>query len=320
MIISASRRTDIPAFYADWFCNRLKEGFIVTRNPFNMKQLSKLHLDNESVDAIVFWTKNARPMLNKLDFIEESGIPYYFQFTITPYGEELEPNLPKDKGEVIEAFKTLARRIGSERVIWRYDPILFNKKYTTGFHVRAFSRCAELLEGSTKKAVISFVDMKYNSTKQIGKLGIGDGSQNEKNSLAATIAEKAAQHGIAVESCSEELNLQSCGISHGHCIDATLIERISGKALDAKGRRKDRHQRLACGCISSTDIGAYNTCLHNCAYCYANYSPKTIVSNSKSHNPNSPVLIGSCNANSLEFKKASTALIEKSRQPGLFEI
>lgn len=317
MILSVSRRTDIPAFYSDWFYTRLKEGFVVTRNPFNANQLTKLHLDADHVDAIVFWTKNARPMLSRLDELDNARIPYYFQFTITPYGQDLEPNLPKDKSVVIEAFKSLAQRIGQDRVIWRYDPILFSSKYTTDFHKRAFSRCADLLAGSTNKVIISFLDMDYNNTKRIQKLGIGDGSQGEKNALAAFFAESARQHGMTIETCAEDIDLEEYGITRGHCIDSNLIEHITGKTLTKKGSGKDKNQRLACGCIGSTDIGIYNTCAHGCAYCYANFSPKAILGNREKHDPSSPVLLGRCDAEALDFKKVNSVFAKESLQEKL---
>lgn len=312
MIISASRRTDIPAFYSEWFYNRLREGFVITRNPFNANQLSKIRLDADVVDAIVFWTKNARPMLDQLDELDESGIAYYFQFTITPYRQDLEPHLPSDKSVLIETFKALAERIGPERVIWRYDPILFSGRYTMGFHKRAFERCSELLRGATQRVVISFLDMDYNNTKNISELGITDGTVEEKNELAAFISTTAKGHGMAVETCAEEIDLEACGITHGHCIDADLIERITERTLLPKGKNKDKSQRLLCGCIGSTDIGVYNTCLHGCAYCYANYSQGAIRNNHQKHDPSSPLLLGTCNPDDVPYKKDQRSLFDRS--------
>ena len=303
MIISASRRTDIPAFYADWFYNRLREGFVVTRNPFNAHQLTKLRLSPDVVDAIVLWTKNAKPMIDRLDELDATGIPYYFQFTITPYGQDLEPRLPANKTGLIDTFKALSERLGPDRVVWRYDPILFSEKYCMGFHKRAFAKCASLLEGAASRVVISFIDMDYHNTKNIQGLGIGDGTADEKNELAAYISEVAHGHGMTVETCAEEIDLDACGIRHGHCIDADLIEKIAGKSLSARGRGKDKSQRLLCGCIGSTDIGVYNTCLHGCTYCYANYSQGSIKTNCAKHDPTSAVLLGTCDPEKLQFKK-----------------
>lgn len=308
MIISASRRTDIPAFYADWFFNRLKEGFVVTQNPFNANQLSKISLDSSVVDAIVFWTKDPRPMISRLDELDASGIAYYFQYTITPYGKDLEPHLPANKTPLIEAFHALSKKLGADRVIWRYDPILFSEKYTMGFHERAFRRCASLLSGSTKKCIISFLDMDYNNTKAIDKLGIRDGSTEEKNETASLFSRIAAEYDISVETCAEEIDLDKCGVKHGHCIDGDLIEQITGKRLMPKGKQKDKNQRLLCGCIASTDIGSYNTCLHGCTYCYANYSQGAIKGNREKHDPLSPLMVGTCNAEQLDFRKGQKSL------------
>ena len=320
MIISASRRTDIPAFYAEWFYKRLEEGFVVTRNPFNANQLTKLRLDAEVVDAIVLWTKNARPMLARLDELDATGIPYYFQFTITPYGQDLEPRLPASKTVLIDTFKELSERLGPERVVWRYDPILLSEKYSIGFHERAFAKCAGLLEGYATRAVISFLDMDYNNTKNIQRLGISDGTTEEKNELAAYIAGVAHEHGMTVETCAEEIDLDVCGIRHGHCIDADLIERISGKRLSTRGRGKDKGQRLLCGCIGSTDIGVYNTCLHGCAYCYANFSQGSIDANLAKHDPNSPVLIGTCDPDELPFKKDQKSFFAGPLEPDQMQL
>ena len=314
MIVSASRRTDIPAFYSEWFYNRLAEGFAVTRNPFNADQLSKIKLDSRTVDAIVFWTKDPRPMLSRLDELDESQIAYYFQFTITPYRRDLEPNLPADKSVLIDAFRILSARLGTDRVIWRYDPILFSESYSMSYHKRAFERCASLLEGAAHRVIISFLDMDYNNTKNIRKLGITDGTIQDKNEIASFISDTANKHGMTVETCAEEIDLEACGITHGHCIDADLIERIAGKKLLPKGRIKDKNQRGLCGCLASTDIGIYNTCLHGCTYCYANYSQDRILSNHEKHDPTSPVLLGSCNPNEIQFKKDQRSLFDTTNE------
>jgi Domain of unknown function (DUF1848). len=156
MIISASRRTDIPAFYSEWFLNRIKAGFLIVRNPMNPKQLSRIVLTPDVVDCIVFWTKNPTPMLPKLDELKDYN--YYFQFTLTGYGQDIERNLPSKKDVLIPAFLELSEKIGAHRVIWRYDPILINSKYSEEYHVSAFKQIAEALNGHTEKCVFSFVD------------------------------------------------------------------------------------------------------------------------------------------------------------------
>ena len=320
MIISASRRSDIPAFYSDWFMNRLREGFVVTQNPFNANQKTKYKLTWDVVDAIVFWTKNPIPLMKHLDELEASGIPFYFQCTLTPYRQDMEPHLPADKSVIINALKELSVQLGNlgpARVIWRYDPIFFSDKYTLDFHRRAFARAAELLEGAVERCVISFLDMDYRNTKAIEKIGIRDGSIEEKNEIARFISETAKKHGMSVESCAEEIDLEALDIKHGKCIDPDLIERISGRKLKSKGHKKDKNQRLACGCVASVDIGMYNTCKHGCVYCYANYSAGAIEGNCVKHNPASPLLLGECDATELDFKKDQKSFFE---EVGLFDI
>lgn len=308
MIISASRRTDIPALYSDWFFNRLKDGFVVNQNPFNANQLTKIRLDSGVVDAIVFWTKNAKPFAGRLAELDDRGFFYYFQYTINPYGQDMEKCLPKDKRELIDAFKDISSQIGASRVIWRYDPIFFNDKYTMDFHRRAFEKCAALLKGETERVVISFLDMDYNNTKAINSLGIHDGSAEEKRGIAEAIAEIAEDCGMVVETCAEEIDLSDYGVKHGHCIDASLIERLTGRTLSPKGHSKDKNQRALCGCASSIDIGMYNTCLHGCEYCYANYSASAIETNLKKHIKTSSLLLGKCDADNVPWRKNQESL------------
>jgi len=255
-------------------------------------------------------------MLDRLFKIDEKGIPYYFQFTITPYGKDMEPGLPEDKGVLIETFQKLSEMLGPQRVIWRYDPILINEKYSVGFHCRAFEKCATLLEGHTERVVISFLDMDYNNTKAIQKLGIRDGSADEKNQMAKFMADTARTRGMSLETCAEDINLDAYGINHGRCIDPLLIEEISGKHLSTKGRKKDGNQRELCGCIGSVDIGSYNTCKHACAYCYANYSQAAISGNVAQHHPGSAVLIGEVNPDELSFKKDQVSMFDERSSTG----
>ena len=157
MIISASRRTDIPSYYSEWLFNRIQNGFVLVRNPMNIHQISKINLAPDMIDGIVFWTKNPSPMLSRVG--ELNKYTYYFQFTINPYGEEIEQALPSKRKVIIPSFIDLSIKIGADRVIWRYDPILINKKYTIEKHIKYFEMLARLLKGYTKKCVISFVDM-----------------------------------------------------------------------------------------------------------------------------------------------------------------
>jgi hypothetical protein len=304
MIISASRRTDIPALYSEWFFNRISEGFVVTKNPFNAKQLTKLHLSPDVVDAIVFWTKNAAPMIDRIGDLKQRGFCYYFQFTLTPYEKDVEPGLP-DKRAVIETFRRLSDKIGRERVIWRYDPIFLSNRYSMAWHENQFAEYAKILKGYTEKVVISFLDMDYNNTKKIENSGIRDASVMEKNQLAKMIADIAGDAKLKVATCAEDIDLDNFGIEHGRCIDGDLIGRLCGTPLDVK---KDKYQRDICGCVASTDIGVYNTCNHACVYCYANFTKSTIAANRNNHDPHSPILIGQCDDSNVKDKKDQKSL------------
>ncbi len=286
MIISASRRTDIPAFYSEWFFRRLEQRFALTRNPMNFNQVRRVSLEKDAVDCFVFWSKNPRPMLGKLSAL--SRYTYYFQFTLNCYGEDIESGLPA-KRELIDTFKALSDAVGKERVIWRYDPILLNENYNIGHHIESFSKMAEALRGSTEKVTLSFIDYYRKIEKNVAKLNIRCLNHEEKRVLAKALSETARENGMRIDSCSEDINLEKYGIEHARCIDAELIERLSGKSVPAK---KDKNQRIECGCVASVDIGAYNSCLNGCAYCYANYSEASVEKNRKAHNVNSPLLIG----------------------------
>lgn len=287
MILSASRRTDIPAYYFEWFRNRVREGFVCVRNPMNLRQVSRIDIRPEYVDCIVFWTKNAAPALRYLD--ELARYKYYFQYTVTGYGRDVEPNVPDKKKIILPSFQELARRIGPKRMIWRYDPILFTERYTPEYHLRAFRQIAETLDGYTEKCVISFVDVYAKNAKNIAALGKYDMADKELGAFAGELAGIAREHGMKTATCAEKTDLSGYGIEHSCCIDRQLIEEIIGAKLNVK---KDRVQRAECGCAESMEIGSYNTCLHGCAYCYANYSRESVKKNCGSCDPHSPILCG----------------------------
>lgn len=287
MIISASRRTDIPTYYSEWFFNRIKEGFVYVRNPMNIHQISKISLSPEVVDGIVFWTKNPVPMLDKLDRLEDYA--YYFQFTVNSYAKDIEANIPSKNDIIVPAFIELSRKIGPEKVIWRYDPIMLTSKYSIDYHVNYFNELAKRLSGYTHKCVISFVDFYRNTQTHLKDLNILPLGENEMYELAERLVEIARKNNLIVESCAEKINLDQFGIQHGHCIDCNLLERISNCKMDLS---KDKNQRPECGCMESIDIGAYNTCKNGCKYCYANFSQTTVNKNTGLHNPYSPLLFG----------------------------
>ncbi|MDP3008439.1 MAG: DUF1848 domain-containing protein [Methylococcales bacterium] len=294
MIISASRRTDIPAFYAEWFMNRIREGFLYTRNPFNAHQIKKVSLLPQDVEAIVFWTRNPEKLIPYLDELHEKQYNYYFQYTITGYPRTLEKSVPNPTRS-IDTFIKLSDKIGSGKVIWRYDPILLSNYVGIDDHKRLFSKIAQSLEGKTKRVVISFADL-YKKTernlKAVEGLFYNDITANNDAilDLSEFMVKTALQHGMSIKSCAEEIDLLNVGIEHGKCIDEEILKSEFELSLNPK---KDKGQREACGCIKSIDIGEYNTCLHGCSYCYATFNEKTVIKNKKQHDPNSPFLIGS---------------------------
>jgi hypothetical protein len=288
MIISASRRTDIPCYYPEWFFNRLREKYVLVRNHRNARQVSRIDLSPDVVDAIVFWSKNPKPMLDTLPLLAE--YPFYFQFTLNSYSEDIETGLPNKK-EIIDTFKTLSDRTAPYRVMWRYDPILLNDKYTVTYHIENFALLARRLKGFAEKVTISFIDFYPKIMKNIGGLNIREISVEEKMTLVESLSRIARENGFAMDTCAEDIDFSKYGVTHARCIDDNLIERITGYPLQVT---KDKTQRLICGCVASVDIGAYNSCLNGCLYCYANFSKKTVQDNNMKHNLDSPLLIGDC--------------------------
>ena len=287
MILSVSRRTDIPAFYSDWFFNRIKEGFLYVRNPMNAHQLSRIDLSAEVVDCIVFWTKNPAGMLARLDELERYS--YYFQFTLTGYGRDLEANLPNKREVLIPCFQQLSKRLGKERVIWRYDPIALNGRYTIDDHERAFRTIADFLSGYTEKVVISFVDLYAKVQRNTKGQNLREITEDEMLELARRLVKLAGERGLVVESCAEHVDLHSVGVEHGCCIDRRLIERLLRYRLTCG---KDKNQRPECGCFESIDVGSYNTCRNGCLYCYANFNQSLVARSAALYDPHSPLLCG----------------------------
>ena len=286
MILSVSRRTDIPAFYSDWFFNRMKEGFVYVRNPMNIHQVSRITLSPEVVDCIVFWSKNPRPMLDRLGELKD--YMYYFQYTINAYDQGLEAGVPRKEG-IINTFKVLSEAIGPKRVIWRYDPILLTETLDKDYHINYFEELAKRLEGYTNTCVISFVDLYKKTQRNLRDKNVREPSTAEMLELAAKMFVIAKHYGMNIQTCAEEIALESVGIKHGKCIDNALIEDLLGVKLVVS---KDPNQRKECGCVQSIDIGEYNTCAHGCKYCYANFREDIVVKNKMAHDPDSPLLIG----------------------------
>lgn len=288
MILSVSRRTDVPSYYSKWFLNRIKEGFLYVRNPMNPKQISRIDLSPEVVDCIVFWTKNPAPMLEGLD--ELAAYSYYFQFTLTGYGKDVECNIPHKKEQMIPIFQRLSEKIGAKRVVWRYDPILFNETYSPEYHLKAFEQIAIALKGYTKKCVISFVDEYAKNRKSMQALKVYQLPERELGDFVRKLGIIAKENEMVIASCAEYMNLEPYGVVPSSCIDKELIEELIGCKLKAS---KDKGQRPECGCVESVEVGAYNTCKNGCKYCYANHSPESVAENCRKYDVNSPQLCGS---------------------------
>ena len=287
MIISASRRTDIPAHYADWFLERLREGFVLVKNPRNAKQVKRVSLAPEDVDGIVFWTKNPQPMLPHLHALSQYA--YYFQATVTPYGPDVEPGIPDKDEIIIPSVLRLSEAIGPGRVVWRYDPILLSDKYTKEFHYEAFDAMARRFSGRVVRCTISFLDMYKNTARNARAMGLIPVEEADMLEMAEKIALIAKSHGIPVTACAEPIDFSRFGIARARCIDPELLEATSDRSIDFK---RQKSQRPECGCADSVDIGVYNTCPNGCKYCYANFSPAMIRENLLHRDSGTPFLNG----------------------------
>ncbi len=297
MIISASRRTDIPAFYAAWFMKRVQEGFFYRINPFNSKQVTGFSLKPEDVDAVCFWTKNPRPLMKHLHELDERGLNYLFQFTLNPYDAVFEPHVPPLQ-ERIDTMIELARLIGPERVIWRYDPIILSSATPVSWHLEQVEHLSERVGNATRRLIFSFYDFYGPGEGRLGKAlrGVGidlkDITALEHRAELGPVAQGfktcADRHNLEIFSCCEEMDLSTFGIEHGACIDGSLINNLFNVSVPPG---KDKNQRNACRCTESADMGAYNTCGFGCTYCYANRSERMIEANRRKHFPDSPSLL-----------------------------
>jgi DNA repair photolyase len=330
VIVSASRSTDIPAFYAKWFINRITKGHIVWYNPFNQQPL---YVSFINCKVIVFWTKNPKPIIPYLKELDKIGIHYYFQYTLNDYEKELfEPNVP-DLEKRINTFKELSNYIGKERVIWRFDPIIVTSQLTPREILKRIWSIGNKLKGYTDKLVFSFIDIK--SYRKVQRNLVKESSMYEKETIENSepttnqmneiaeglmkIRERWRTEGweISLATCAEEINLGKYEISHNRCIDGALMKKLFAEDKEliyylnygkfpenntlfeeqfdkiplSAEKLKDKGQRKACGCMISKDIGMYNTCSHLCTYCYANTSKKTVIKNMKLHNEKNESII-----------------------------
>lgn len=283
MILFVSGRTDIPAFYSNWFINRVKAGFVDVRNPFNQKLVSRIYFSD--VDLIVFCSKNPLSMINKLDILK---VPVLFHVTITPYGKDVEPNIP-DKRLIIEGVKKLSLVLGIDNVVVRYDPIFLSDKYNVDYHIRAFDKLCKNLNGYVNKIIVSFMDEYKNVRNNKNILKYRAFTREDYKKIGEAFSKSAMDNGMSVQTCFEDEDLTQYGFVKGECLSHELAYILTGKKFKSSNVRKEKK----CECVQMVDIGDYNSCMHMCKYCYANYDEKAVSNNFERHDDNSSLLIGS---------------------------
>lgn len=283
MILFASGRTDIPAFYSNWFINRVKAGFVDVRNPFNQKLVSRIYFSD--VDLIMFCSKNPLPMINKLDTL---NVPVLFHVTITPYSKDVEPNIP-DKRLIIEGVKKLSLVLGIDNVVVRYDPIFLSDKYNVDYHIKAFDKLCKNLNGYVNKIIVSFMDEYKNVRSNKNILKYRAFTREDYKKIGEAFSKSAHDNGMSVQTCFEDNDLTQYGFVKGECLSHELAYILTGKKFKSSNVRKEKK----CECVQMVDIGDYNSCMHMCKYCYANYDEKAVSNNFERHDDNSSLLIGS---------------------------
>lgn len=284
MILNTGSRTDIPAFYSEWFYNRIRDGYVLVRNPYYPSQITKYLLKPEVIDLMVFCTKNPLPMLDKISLL--SAFDTFWFVTITPYGEEIEPLVPP-KEQVMDSFCRLSDLVGNRRMSWRYDPVFITEKYSPEYHIRQFDRMAKRLFGYTNQCVVSFIDL-YEKTKR-NFSGVRAVTRQEQEQLIAAFSEIAKKNDLQIHLCCEDAGLVRENVDADGCMSKAVFEKVLGCKLAVP---KKKTARKECNCLLGADIGAYNTCLHGCLYCYANYDTEAVAGNLKLHDTASPLLIG----------------------------
>jgi hypothetical protein len=297
-VISASRRTDIPAFYSEWFMRRVRDGVVAVPNPMNAGQVSWVSLEPEYVDAIVFWTKNAAPLLPHVPDLERS-YKFYFQYTVTAYPEWLERKTPSIE-QSVDTFRRLSELVGAQRVVWRYDPILFLPGINAEWQLEHFHVLAESLDGYTERCVISFIDVfrkaASNLKKALSSVGVGGQLEQSLRDVPEDLHDFArrlreAACGIPLTTCAEPSDINRAMAPHvmpGKCVDDGLLRALGAQVQP----KKDKGQREACGCVESREIGMYDSCRHGCAFCYATVSEAVGRASQWKHYPDSASLLG----------------------------
>lgn len=285
MILNVSGRTDIVAFYSKWFIKRYQEGYVDVRNPFYPKLVSRIYF--KDVDLIVFCTKNPKPIIPFLKYIKQ---PIIFHVTITPYKKDIEPYVPSKK-EVINLVKEISKIIPKEYLYIRYDPVFLSNKYNLDYHIKAFDRLCTLLDGYVSKIIISFLDNYKNVQNNLRYLQVKNFSDEDYKKLGLNFSRIAKEHHIIVQTCGEKKDLVEYGFIKDECLSRSLAYKLTGKNFPRWQARNNKN----CNCANMVDIGSYNSCLHLCKYCYANYDESSIRANVLQHDVNSSLLIGNLN-------------------------
>ena len=303
MIINTGSRTDIPAYYSEWFMNRIREGYVMARNPFYPSQVLKYTLDPSAVDCLVFCTKNPKPMLKYIDELKEFN--QFWFVTITPYAKDIEPNVV-DKHEVIEVTKELSKKLGKNCVSVRYDPIFISEKYDKAYHKRAFRKIISELDGYVEEVVISFIDLYKKTIKNFKE--VKEVSYSDQKEIVKEFVSITKEYNMELRTCLENREFEKYGVNINGCMSQDVIERAIKEKLIIK---KDIKTREGCECLLGNDIGAYNTCGHLCKYCYANYDEKIVRENMKKHDKHSPLLIGNIKEGDTIKEVKQTSWIDK---------
>ena len=290
MILSVSNRTDVVAFYSDWFMNRYNEGYIDARNPFNEKLVNRIYF--EDVDLILFCTKNPIPIIDKLKYINK---PIIFQVTLTPYKKDIEPNVPP-KGEIIEAIKKISNIVGVDNLYVRYDPIFISEKYNINYHIKSFDKLCNYLNSYVKNIIVSFLDDYKNVRDNKDILKYKNLTSEDYKTIGINFSRSASKNNMTVQTCCEENNLVEYGFIKRDCISSELVFKLTGKIIKKWKERK-------CGCVQMVDIGVYNSCRHFCKYCYANYDENKVLNNYEKHNKNYSLLVGELHSDDIIKKR-----------------
>ena len=285
MIVNTGARTDTVQYYTDWLLRRFAEGYVLSRNPLFPNKVTRYELTPEKVDCVVFCSKNYAPILPRLHEIT-GRFPTYFYYTITAYGKDVEPGVPSI-GQSMETLMALSKQVGKGRVAWRYDPVLLTRKYTIERHMETFERMAATLAPHIDRCIFSFVEMYKKLESNMPE--IIPFSDWEMDEVARGLGAIAQKYGVYLQTCGTNGDYSRYGIHPSGCMTLDILGRANGIAFRSL---KHKGTRQGCHCIESRDIGAYDTCLNGCKYCYANKNPLLAFQNYKLHDPASPLLLG----------------------------